>query len=73
MNETEKKRYDEIQRSVNPKTKVRRCYKIEEDGSKTTVRVIDLGYKAVFHNKNGPALISPSPILSGAIEVKSNH
>ena len=58
MNETEKKRYDEIQRSVNPKTKIRKCYKIEEDGSKTTVRVIDLGYKAVFHNEDGPALIN---------------
>ena len=58
MNETEKKRYEEIQRSVNPKTKVRKVYKIEEDGSKTTVRVIDLGYKAVFHNENGPALIN---------------
>ena len=58
MNETEKKRYDEIQRSVNPKTKIRKCYKIEEDGSKTTVRVIDLGYKAVFHSDEGPALIN---------------
>ena len=58
MNETEKKRYDEIQRSVNPRTKIRKVYKIEEDGSKTTVRVIDLGYKAVFHNENGPALIN---------------
>ena len=58
MNETEKKRYDEIQRSVNPKTKIRRVYKIEEDGSKTTARVIDLGYKAVFHDEEGPALIN---------------
>ena len=58
MNETEKKRYDEIQRSVNPKTKIRRVYKIEEDGSKTTARVVDLGYKAVFHNEDGPALIN---------------
>ena len=58
MNETEKKRYDEIQRSVNPRTKVRRVYKIEEDGSKTRARVIDLGHKAVFHNEEGPALIN---------------
>ena len=58
MNETEKKRYDEIQRPVNPKTKVRRVYKIEEDGSKTRERVVDLGYKAVFHNEDGPALIN---------------
>ena len=27
MNETEKKRYDEIQRSVNPKTKIRKVKK----------------------------------------------
>ena len=53
-----KKELDRIRRSVNPKTKVRRVYKIEEDGSKTTARVVDLGYKAVFHNEDGPALIN---------------
>ena len=53
-----KKRYEEIQRSVNPKTKVRKVYKIEEDGSKTTERVIDTGNRAVFHNEDGPALIN---------------
>ena len=58
MNETEKKRYDEIQRSVNPRTKVRRVYKIEEDGSKTTARVVDTGNRAVFHCEKGPALIN---------------
>ena len=58
MNETEKKRYDEIQRSVNPKTKIRRVYKIEEDGSKTTARVIDTGNRAVFHCEEGPALVN---------------
>ena len=58
MNETEKKRYDEIQRSVNPRTKVRRVYKIEEDGSKTTARVVDTGNRAVFHCEEGPALIN---------------
>ena len=58
MYEIEKKRYDEIQRSVNPRTKIRKVYKIEEDGSNTTVRVIDLGYKAVFHNEDGPALVN---------------
>ena len=40
------------------KTKIRRVYKIEEDGSKTRARVIDLGHKAVFHNEEGPALIN---------------
>ena len=58
MNETEKKRYDEIQRSVNPRTKVRRVYKIEEDGTKTRARVIDTGDRAVFHNEEGPALVN---------------
>ena len=58
MNETEKKRYDEIQRSVNPRTKIRKVYKIEEDGSKTTARVIDTGNRAVFHNEDDPALIN---------------
>ena len=53
-----KEQLDKVQRSVNPKTKVRRVYKIEEDGSKTTARVIDLGHKAVFHDEEGPALIN---------------
>ena len=53
-----KKELERIRRSVNPKTKVRRCYKVEEDGTKTTVRVVDLGYKAVFHNEDGPALVN---------------
>ena len=57
MNE-QQKRYKEIQSSLNPKTKVRKCYKIEEDGSKTTARVIDTGNRAVFHNEDGPALIN---------------
>ena len=53
-----KKELERIRRAVNPKTKVRRVYKIEEDGSKTRARVVDLGYKAVFHNEDGPALIN---------------
>ena len=47
-----------IRKWIKPKTKVRRCYKIEEDGSKTRVIVLDLGNKAVFHSENGPALIN---------------
>ena len=57
MNE-QQKRYREIQSSLNPKTKVRKCYKIEEDGTKTTVRVLDFGNRAVLHNDDGPALIN---------------
>ena len=59
MNETEKKRYDEIQRSVNPKTKIRKVYKIEEDGSKTQARVVDFGNgRVVMHDEEGPALVN---------------
>ena len=58
MNETQKERYEKIQRSLNPKTKVRNVFKIEEDGSKTTARVIDTGNRAVFHSDEGPALIN---------------
>ena len=47
-----------IRKWINPKGKVRRCYKIEEDGSKTRVHVLDFGNKAVFHNEKGPALIN---------------
>jgi len=47
-----------IKRWVNPKTKIRKVSKIEEDGTKTTARVIDFGNKAVFHDEDGPALIN---------------
>ena len=47
-----------IRKWINPKCKVRKCYKIEEDGTKTTARVLDYGHKAVFHNEEGPALIN---------------
>ena len=57
MNE-QQKRYKEIQSSLNPKTKVRKCYKIEEDGTITTVRVLDFGNRAVLHSDDGPALIN---------------
>ena len=58
MNETQKERYEKIQRSLNPKTNVRNVFKIEEDGSKTTARVIDTGNRAVFHCEEGPALVN---------------
>ena len=58
MNEIEKKELERIKRSLNPKTKVRKVYKIEEDGSKTRARVIDFGNKAVLHDEEGPALIN---------------
>ena len=53
-----KEHLDRVQRSVNPKTKVRRVSRIEEDGSKTTAHVLDFGDRAVFHSDEGPALIN---------------
>ena len=47
-----------IKKWVNPKTKIRKVYKIEEDGTRTTARVIDYGHKAVFHSEDGPALVN---------------
>ena len=47
-----------IRKWVNPKTKVRNVYKIEEDGTKTSARVLDFGDRAVFHSEEGPALIN---------------
>ena len=43
---------------VNPKAKIRKCYKIEGDGTKTQVRVLQVGDRAVFHDEDGPALVN---------------
>ena len=48
----------DLKKWVNPKGKVRRVYKIEEDGTKTTARVLDMTTKAVFHSEEGPALVN---------------
>ena len=58
MNETQKEKFDKIQRSLNPKTKVRNVFKIESDGTKTKARVIDTGDRAIFHCEKGPALVN---------------
>jgi len=47
-----------IRKYFNPKAKIRRVYKIEEDGTKTQARVLQVGDRAVFHNEEGPALIN---------------
>ena len=47
-----------IRKYFNPKAKVRRVYKIEEDGTKTQARVLQVGERAVFHDEDGPALIN---------------
>ena len=58
MNETQKEKFDKIQRSLNPKTKVRNVFKIELDGTKTKAKVIDTGDRAIFHCEKGPALVN---------------
>ena len=47
-----------IKKWINPKGKVRRVYKIEEDGSKTRVHALQMGDRVVFHSEDGPALIN---------------
>ena len=47
-----------VRKWLNPKGRVRRCYKIEDDGSKTKTRVLQMGDRAVFHNEEGPALVN---------------
>ena len=55
-----KEELEAIRKWIKPKTKVRRVYKIEEDGSKTRARVVDFGNKALFHSEEGPALVNKS-------------
>ena len=47
-----------IKKWVNPKGKVRRVSKIEEDGSKTIAYVVEHNGIGKFHNMEGPALIN---------------
>ena len=47
-----------IKKWINPKGKVRRVYKIEEDGTKTTARALQMGDRVVFHDEEGPALVN---------------
>ena len=42
----------------NRKTKQSRLIKIEEDGSKTTAQVLQIGDKAKLHCWEGPALVN---------------
>ena len=50
--------FNNIQKWVNPKGKVRRVYKIEEYGSKTRAHALQMGNRVVFHSEDGPALIN---------------
>ena len=47
-----------IKKWINPKGKVRRVYKIEEDGTKTRAHALQMGDRTVFHSEDGPALIN---------------
>ena len=47
-----------IRKWINPKGKVRRVFKIEEDGTKTKAHALQMGDRTVFHNEDGPALIN---------------
>ena len=47
-----------IRKWINPKGKVRRVYKIEEDGTKTRAHALQMGNRTVFHSEKGPALIN---------------
>ena len=53
-----KEELEAIRKWIKPKTKVRKVFKIEEDGSKTIAHVLDFGDRAVFHSDEGPALIN---------------
>ena len=43
---------------VNPNAKIRKVYKIEEDGTKTRAHALQMGDRTVFHSEKGPALIN---------------
>ena len=48
---------EELKARRGAKTKVKRVYKIEEDGTKTRARVVDFGNgRILLHNEEGPAL-----------------
>ena len=59
-NKATAKELNDIRKWINPKGKVRRVYKIEEDGTKTKAHALQMGDRIVFHNENGPALINKS-------------
>ena len=48
---------EELKAFRGAKTKIRKVFKIEEDGSKTRARVVDFGNgRIILHNEKGPAL-----------------
>ena len=47
-----------LKKWVNPKAKIRKVSKIEEDGTKTIAHALQMGDRVVFHSEKGPALIN---------------
>ena len=58
VNKATEEEIKNIRKWFKPKTKVRRVYKIEEDGTKTRARALDMNGRVVFHNEDGPALVN---------------
>ena len=48
----------DMKKWINPKSKIRKVSKIEEDGSKTIAHVVEWNGIGKFHNMEGPALIN---------------
>jgi len=57
-NKATEEEINNIRKWINPKIKVRRVYKIEKDGSKTTARVVEHNGIAKFHSDDGPAVVN---------------
>ena len=49
---------NQIKKWANPKSKIRKVSKIEEDGSKTIAHVVEWDGIGKFHSMEGPALIN---------------
>ena len=48
----------DMKKWMNPKSKIRKVSKIEEDGSKTIAHVVEWDGVGKFHSMDGPALIN---------------
>jgi len=48
----------DMKKWLNPKSKIRKVSKIEEDGSKTIAHVVEWNGIGKFHSMEGPALIN---------------
>ena len=48
----------DMKKWMNPKSKIRKVSKIEEDGSKTIAHIIEWDGVGKFHSMEGPALIN---------------